>query len=239
MSSSKKGKMRVLVFCAHADDEVIGMGGTLRSFAAEGAAIRLVMFSEGAEGYATPEEKKTISRTRDKETKAVCRLLGIQEYVNLHGLDWSLPVNNAAYRSVIGQIREFQPDVIFTHAELDYSDHIAVSRVTREGWFHAALACAVEKDPLWPMVPLYEFEVINRMTAPTHIVDITGSFEFKKRAMELYGSQTGIVGSVFQMMEGRALERGYTIGVKYGEAFRRSDYRPRAVKKITSLLERE
>lgn len=239
MSSVNKNKMNVLVFCAHADDEVIGAGGALRAFADAGARIRLVMFSEGAEGYSVPEEKKTIMKTRDRETKAVCRLLGIQEYGNLHGLDWNLSVSNSAYRAVIGQIREFQPDVIFTHAELDYSDHIAVSRVTREGWFHAALACAMEEHPLWPMVPLYEFEVINRMNAPTHVVDITGTFELKKKAMELYGSQKGIVGSIFQMMEGRALERGYTIGVKYGEAFRRSDYRPRAVRKLTSLLERE
>ena len=159
--------------------------------------------------------------------------------MNLHGLDWNLSVNNSAYRAVIGHIREFRPDAVFTHAELDYNDHSAVSRVTREGWFHAALPCAMEENALWPMVPLYEFEVIQRMNAPTHIVDISKNFEFKRKAMELYGSQTGIVGSIFQMMEGRALERGYSIGVKYGEAFRRSDYRPRAVKKLTALLERD
>ena len=57
--------MKILVFCAHADDEVIGLGGTIRKFANAGAEIRLVHFSAGAEGYATREEKSTIVAIKD------------------------------------------------------------------------------------------------------------------------------------------------------------------------------
>lgn len=230
--------MRILVFCAHADDEVIGMGGTLGKFANDGAEIRLVMFSEGAEGYSSPSEKDTIIQTRQHETEAVCKILGIREYINLHGLDWSISVNNDTYRSVIENIRSFRPDAVFTHACMDYSDHKSVNTVTTEGWFHAALPCTMEDDPVWKLVPLYEFEVIRRIPDPTHIVDISDTFELKKKAMEIYGSQAGIVGGAFQMMEGRALDRGHLIGVKYGEAFIRSNYRPRAIYKTTTLLER-
>ena len=231
--------MNILVFCAHADDEVIGMGGTLRKLADAGARIRLVMFSEGAEGYSRAEDRKSIVKTRQKETKAVCRILGIQEYVNLHGLDWSLPVNNKTYRDVICHIRSFKPDAVFTHSMADYSDHMAVSQVSTEGWFHAALPCAMGDDPVWKLVPLYEFEVIQPLARPSHVVDISDTFSFKKQAMEIYSSQTGIVGSVFQLMEGRAMERGYSIGVQYGEAFVRSNYRPRAIRKVGTLLERD
>lgn len=231
--------MRILVFCAHADDEVIGMGGTLRKLADAGAHIRLVMFSAGAEGYSCPEEKTTITQTRQRETEAVCEILGIREYVNLGGLDWSLPVNNDSYRQVIRHIREFRPDAVFTHSMNDYSDHMAVHRVSTEGWFHAALPCAMEKDPVWKTVPLYEFEVIKPIIRPSLVVDVTDTFAFKKRAMEVYGSQAGIVGGVFQLMEGRALERGYSIGVRYGEAFIRSDYKPRPVRNMRTLLEKE
>lgn len=231
--------MKILVFCAHADDEVIGMGGTLRKLADAGAHIRLVMFSAGAEGYSCPEEKATITETRQRETRAVCDILGIREYVNLGGLDWSLPVDNGTYRQVIHHIREFRPDAVFTHSMNDYTDHMAVSQVTTEGWFHAALPCALEQDPVWKLVPLYEFEVIQPMARPSLVVDISDTFEAKKRAMEVYSSQTGIVGGVFQLMEGRAMERGYSIGAKYGEAFIRSAYKPRPVRHIQALLEKE
>ena len=231
--------MNILVFCAHADDEVIAMGGTLRKLANAGARIRLVMFSEGAEGYSKPEDKTAIVQTRQKETEAVCRILGIQEYINWHGLDWSLPVNNAAYREVIHHVRSFRPEIVFTHCKADYSDHMAVSQATTEGWFHASLPCAMEEDPVWKLVPLYEYEVLQPIAQPSHIVDITDTFAVKEQAMKVYGSQAGIVGGIFQLMEGRAKERGYLIGAQYGEAFNRSRYRPRAVRHVEILLERD
>lgn len=228
--------MKVLIFCAHADDEVIGMGGAVRKFASAGADIRLVMFSEGAEGYGTEAERGLIVKQRDEETRKVCALLGIREYFNLHGLDWDLRVCNSAYRAVIHHIREFRPDVIFTHGCRDYNDHQAVSKTVAEGWFHAALACCMGKDPAYPMVPLYEFEVIQMMPEPNFVVDITDVFETKLAAMELYGSQAGVVGSSAQMITGRAMLRGQQIGVLYGEAFRRSSYRPSPVSNIEHLL---
>ncbi len=230
--------MNILVFCAHADDEVIAMGGTLRKLADAGARIRLVMFSEGAEGYSKVEDKAAIVQQRQHETEAVCKILGIQEYFNWHGLDWSLAVNNAAYREVIRHIRSFKPDIVFTHSKADYSDHMAVSQATTEGWFHAALPCAMEQDPVWKLVPLYEYEVLQPMAQPSHIVDITDTFAAKEQAMKIYGSQEGIVGGIFQLMEGRAKARGYLIGVQYGEAFSRSRYRPRAIRNVETLMEK-
>jgi LmbE family N-acetylglucosaminyl deacetylase len=229
--------MKVLVFCAHADDEVIGIGGTLRKLANAGAAIRLVMFSEGAEGYTRPEEKATIVARRHRETKKVCEILGIGEYINLGGLDWGLKVDNASYRDVVRHVREFRPDVVFTHGRADYNDHKAVHDVGTEGWFHAAVPCAMGKDPIWPWAPLYEFEVLEAMPQTNLVVDITDTYAAKVEAMKCYESQQAVVGGVFQLMEGRALERGYLIGAKYSEALYRTAYRPRAVRDVRDLCE--
>ena len=227
--------MKALVFCAHADDEVIGIGGVIRKLADAGALVRLVMFSEGAEGYARLEEKHTIVQRRHDETLKVCDILGIKEYFNLHLLDWNLTVCNETYRAVVGHIREFQPDVVFTHIHADYNDHMAVHDVVTEGWFHAALPCAMGKDPVWKHVPLYEFEVLQAMAAPSVVVDVTDTLEAKLEAMRVYESQHDHVGSIFQLMEGRAKERGHLIGAKYGEALLRSHYRPRAVRDVAEL----
>lgn len=68
-------------------------------------------------------------------------------------------------------------------------------------------------------------------------MDITHTYAAKVEAMAIYASQHELVGGVFQLMEGRALERGSQIGVKYGEALLRSHYRPRAVRDVKSLVE--
>lgn len=228
---------KVLIFCARADDEVIGAAGTLRKFADAGARIRLVMFSEGAEGYTTADAKPTIVAQRQAETQRVCAVLGIQEYINLHLLDWNLRVDNAAYHAVIRHIREFQPDVVFTHSRHDYHDHYAVHDMVAEGWYHAAIPCALDDGPVWKRMPLYEFEVLQPLAAPSAVVDITDSYAAKVAAMNCYASQHDLVGGIFQLIEGRAQERGYLIGVRYGEAFARSLYRPRSIATVQQLLE--
>ncbi len=229
--------MKVLIFCAHADDEVIAVGGTLRKMADAGAGIRLVMFSGGAEGYTRAEDRDSIVETRHGETRRVCDILGIKEYVNLGLTDWSLTVENSTYHAVIHHIREFRPDLVLTHSRADYNDHIVVHDVTTEGWFHAGIPCAMDEGEPWEHVPLYEFEVLQPIAHPSHVVDITDTYEAKVEAMKCYGSQHDLVGSVFQMIEGRSLERGQLIGVKYGEALSLSRYRPRMVRDVELLAE--
>jgi len=230
--------MKAIAFCAHPDDEVIGIGGTLRKLADAGAVIRLVIFSDGAEGYTKLQEKETIVASRAKETQKVCDVLGIQESFNLHQVDWGLKVDNEAYHAVLHHIRQFQPDLIFTHSRADYHDHMAVHDVVTEGWYHAGIPCAMSEGSVWPMTPLYEFEVLQAMARPFTIVDITETYAAKVEAMTHYASQHELVGGVFQMMEGRALELGARIGVKYGEALTRSYYRPQAIADVTRLSER-
>ncbi|NQU11310.1 PIG-L family deacetylase [bacterium] len=229
--------MNVLFFAAHADDEVIAAGGTLRKLANAGARIRLVLFSEGAEGYGTVAEADTIVATRERETRAIGNILGIQEYHNEHQLDWNLKVDNATYHIAVRHIREFRPDLVFTHSFADYNDHQAVHKVVVEGWFHAALECAMKDGPVWKHVPLYEYELLQPLAEPSVVVDITDTFDAKVAAMKQYPSQFGVVGSIFQLMEGRALARGYLAGVKYAEAFRRITYRPRKVTDVEKLLD--
>ncbi len=227
--------MNVLIFCAHADDEVIGMGGTIAKFAALKAHIRLVMFSEGAEGYGSVAERESIIDVRDRETRSVCQLLGIESYRNLHQLDWDMRVSNRLYNEVIKEIREFKPDVVFTHRYGDYNDHQAVAKTVAEGWFHAALECAAVNGPVHKLVPLYEFEVIETMQDPGLIVDITDTLEMKLQAMQIYHSQSGVVGGSEQLLRGRAMLRGQAVGVRYGEAFRRSTYRPQKIENVEFL----
>lgn len=227
--------MKVLVICAHADDEVIAIGGTLRKLANAGAEIRLLVFSDGAEGYTTLEQKDTIVATRAEETDKVCDILGIAEHFSLHALDWDLKVSNESYHVVIHHIRQFRPDLVLTHSRADYSDHVVVHDIVVDSWFHAGIPCAMCEGDIWGGSALYEFEVLQAISAPTVIVDITDTYAAKVEAMGMYTSQHELVGGIFQLMEGRALERGSQIGVKYGEALARNYRQPCAVRDVGEL----
>jgi LmbE family N-acetylglucosaminyl deacetylase len=233
----KRDAMKALLFFAHPDDEVIGAGGTIRKLADAGAAIRLVTFSEGAEGYTQPGGQTTIVAQRAKEVAAVCRILGIQEHGTERWLDWDFRVSNAGYHAVIRHIREFQPDVIFTHSFADYNDHKVVHDTVVDGWFHAAVPCAMRDGPVWKHVPLYECEILQSLAEPSVVVDVSDTYAAKVAAMQAYGSQLDLVGGIFQLMDGRAQQRGYQIGAKYGEAFRRVTTRPCKVTDVARLLE--
>jgi len=227
--------MKVLLLFAHADDEVIGAGATIRKLANAGATLRLVTFSEGAEGYTQPGGEATIVAERAQEVAAVCRILGIQDHCTERWLDWDFRVSNAGYRAVIRHIRAFQPDLIFTHSRADYNDHKMLHDTVVDAWYHAAVPCAMREGPVWKHVPLYECEILQPLAEPSVVVDVTDTHAIKLEAMRAYDSQLSLVGGIFQLLEGRALQRGYLIGAKYGEAFRRVTYRPRKVTEVTAL----
>jgi LmbE family N-acetylglucosaminyl deacetylase len=235
MIISTKGPMKVLLLFAHPDDEVIGAGGTIRKLANAGATLRLVTFSAGAEGYTQLSEEQTIVAQRAREVAAVCQILGIQEHCTERWLDWDFRVSNQGYHAVIRHIREFQPDLIFTHSFADYNDHRVIHDTVVDGWYHAGVPCAMRLGPVWPHVPLYECEILQPLADPSVVVDVTDTQAAKVAAMQAYGSQLDLVGGIFQLLEGRGLQRGHLIGAKYGEAFRRVTYRPAKVTDVARL----
>ncbi len=46
---------RALIICAHPDDEVLGLGGTIKKMTNAGVEVTVLMFANGNEGYTTLE----------------------------------------------------------------------------------------------------------------------------------------------------------------------------------------
>jgi len=73
---------KILIFCAHSDDELAGMGGTILKFASEKKKITKVIFSFGEKSH--PHLKKeVITKGRVEEAMNASKAMGINETIFL------------------------------------------------------------------------------------------------------------------------------------------------------------
>ncbi|MDX1524074.1 MAG: PIG-L deacetylase family protein [Anaerolineae bacterium] len=118
---------RVLVVSAHPDDETYGVGGTIISHVARGDAVFVLILTDGVTArHNEIEQQKTAA-------EQACTRLGVTEvcFARLpdQGLD-GLPLLDVI-RPISGAIREFQPEIVYTHHRGDVNqDHRRVFEAT-------------------------------------------------------------------------------------------------------------
>jgi LmbE family N-acetylglucosaminyl deacetylase len=219
---------RALVFAAHADDEIIGPGGTICRMASLGCAVTVVIFTKGETAYSSEEEKKTISETRAGESAEAKKILAIAKTINL-GLSCQGVTNTKElYQKCVEIIRSVRPEVIFSHYREDkHRDHRAVSEITEEAWWKAQENVLSDLGKPWRTPGFFFYEILELFTRPSIVVDITGFLERKLEAMRSQKSQLKVVPGIMDHIEGLAKVRGAAVGVGQGEAFLESNWMPK------------
>lgn len=218
---------RVLVFAAHPDDEILGCGGTIARLTEMGSQVFVVTFCAGETGYSAPELKQTIAETRLAEAAACDRVLGITERVILGKPTQGVVNDRETYQQCVQLIRRYRPDVIFTHWHEDkHRDHRAISEITDEARWKASENVLADMGEPWYTPELYYYEVLDLFVHPSLLVDITNTFSKKEEAMRTQQSQFAVLPGIMEYIEGLAKVRGYARGVRYAEAFLRSDFLP-------------
>lgn len=142
-----------MAVAAHPDDESLGFGGTLASYAAQGVEVSLVMATRGeagrcgtclrgAPGHPGPD---ALGRIREAELRAAATILGIDTIAFLDYRDQEL--DRAEPREAIGRVvrelRRTRPDVVLTFGQdgaYGHPDHVAICQLT-------TAAVAVAGDP--------------------------------------------------------------------------------------------
>jgi N-acetylglucosamine malate deacetylase 1 len=107
--------LRVLVFAAHPDDEVLGMGGTIAVHAAlRGDSVRIVCVTDGSSTQ-YPDDAKRRSQ-KEQEARSAAAELGVDDYVHLDLPDMRLDTlaHVEVNRVVEEQVRELAPQVVYT-----------------------------------------------------------------------------------------------------------------------------
>jgi len=205
----------ILIFCAHSDDESLGMGGTIAKYVAEGKKVIVVIFSYGEASlpHLKPEYVKEI---RLKEIEEASKLLGTQEAIFLGLPDAKLKEyegNREVITKVRKIIRKYNPEKIFTHSQTDPhhpGDHKAVHNIVTK----AVKGIKKEYD-------LFNFEVWNIFpeNRPVMYVDISKYFKKKIKAISIFKSQWFSILLTIIPIYIRAKKFGLKAGYKYAEKF--------------------
>jgi LmbE family N-acetylglucosaminyl deacetylase len=185
--ASRFDAKRVLVLAPHPDDEVFGCGGALAGLAARGAAIDVVLVTDGAAGGPDETERRAIAARRAEESRAALALLG-GGTVHHGGLpDRGLGARARELEDLVAAwLLRAGPDLVFAPSPVEtHPDHRAVaiallSIAGRGGADPAAAALA--------RATVAFFEV-SQPFRPNFLVDITPVLERKRAAVRAFASQ--------------------------------------------------
>ncbi|MFH1369259.1 MAG: PIG-L deacetylase family protein [Elusimicrobiota bacterium] len=157
---------KALVIAPHQDDEAIGCGGTIHLHVKQGGTASVIYCTGGGD-------------TRKKEAIAAADVLGLSDPVFMDYRDESLSARKDFARELAELLREKKPEIVFAPFHLDnHTDHRAVNEALIKAGKNKNLDFLVYAYPVW--FPLY----------PNLLIDISGEWDSKKRAINCYRSQT-------------------------------------------------
>lgn len=178
--------MTTLVFAAHADDEVIGVGGTIAKLAATEKVV-VVIFSYGADfaGRLTSlpplMSEQDLIKIRVAESQRAGNILGVSETIFL-GINLHKGITHEQKKKVADIIKKYEPKRIFYHSIKDgHPDHLAVTKAMNE------IISKMKKKPevLKFQVSLFDFSSKD----PSWIYDVSDVYRLKLNALHQFKSQ--------------------------------------------------
>lgn len=164
--------LKVLAIGAHPGDIELSCGGSLLKLIRKyDAIIYTLIFSKG--------ELKSDPLTRAKEQTKAGGFLEVSEYKLLNYKDGSILADSNLVNEIELTIREYQPDLIFTHCIDDvHQDHRNI------GW--ATLSATRRKKTAILLYP--SLFTRNRFT-PNLFIDISNYIDQKPELLSLFESQ--------------------------------------------------
>jgi bacillithiol biosynthesis deacetylase BshB1 len=212
----------LLVFGPHPDDIEIGLGGTVAKASAHGHRVGLCDLTAGEMG-----SNGTVA-DRLAESEAARVVLGATWRVNLQWPDRALGSVPDHVRSAAALVRAARPrTVALPYANDRHPDHVAASQVLTEAVFNAGLRRYPLEGEAWkPDWVCYYF--INDAATPSFLVDVSGQYALKRRALACHATQFAPTGSeavhtrltsprFLQLVESRDAHFGAQAGVAFAE----------------------
>ncbi|CAN5903061.1 PIG-L family deacetylase [soil metagenome] len=216
---------RVLAIGAHPDDIELLCAGTLARFRELGAYVHLAVACRGDRGGSGGPDP-TLAVRRLEESCRSAELLGAPiDFLDFG--DAEVFDSPAARARFVRLLRMARPELVLTHGPDDYhDDHVRVGELAVKCcWFAASGGHCSDHEPLdRPPAVVYMDNLAGIASEPTHLVDITDTFDLKRRMLACHASQVGRsdggIHRLAELAEVQARLRGFQCGVTYAEGFR-------------------
>ena len=203
--------MKILVIAPHPDDEVLGMGGTIKKLSKKNKII-LCVVSEGA--TAQYKDKKMIKVRRDS-CKKTAKILGISQTIFLDYPDMRLNLSHLDINKKLEEIVEkYRPEIVYTAPKNDLNlDHQMV--------FNSTLVACRPKSGV-KQILCYEIQENTKVPfVPNVFENIEKEFSYKIKGFKMYKSEIEEFPNPRSItaIENLAIQRGVESGTKKAEAF--------------------
>lgn len=205
-------RKNILVFCAHSDDESVGMGATIAKYVDEGKNVIKIVFSYGESSHPHFQEE-IVKKNRVKETEKAGEFLGIKEtkFLGMRDTKVQQDIESQGIGEIKKIIDRYKPEKVYIPSAQDpHPDHRAV---------HKAVLEAV--DSLRRRYHVFAYEVWNviKEEHPFIYVDITPYFKKKLEYIRFFRSQWQYMYALWLPVHIRSMVYGYRNNCRYAERF--------------------
>jgi LmbE family N-acetylglucosaminyl deacetylase len=206
--------MDILVLAAHPDDEVLGMGATIKKLSRK-HAIHLCVVSDGSAGV---KNKEKMIEARKKACLKAGKLLGVSTFDFLMLPDMSLDDIPQLQINLLFEklIRKYKPTIVYTTPYSDFhKDHLKIHECSLVATRPAA---SKVKQVLSYEIP----GTVKTAFAPNIYVNINREFSYKIKAFKFYETEIQKFPHPrsIESIENLAVHRGIEAGLRKAEAFR-------------------
>ena len=208
-----------LVIAPHPDDAELGMGGTIAALLAQGVRVGILDLTDGE-----PTPRGSIE-IRGRETAAATAALGVPWRENLGLPNRRLRATLSARGALAGVIRRVRPRWLFAPHWVDaHPDHVAATRLAEAARFWAKLTkCDLPGEP-WHPERIYHYACVHlkAVRRPAFVIDISATWQAKRRALACYASQFPADApspTVLERVAAADAWWGSVIGTTHGEPF--------------------
>ena len=220
----------VLAVYAHPDDADVACGGTLARWAKEGAAVHLIVCTDGGKGTFDPEVTPAdLAARRAAELEASSALIGLQSVTNLGYPDGGLADSDELRGTLVEWVRRLRPDVacghdptalFFGQEYFNHRDHRLAGTTLLD-----AVSPAAALPHYFPEAgPPHQVATVllSGTLEPDVWVDVTETIDLKAAAVECHRTQFADPGGwAGEAVRRRAEQEGRRAGAGYAEGFRR------------------
>ncbi len=165
--------MKIAIFAAHPDDELIGCGGTILKALSEGHEVELVFATSG-----DLSERKI----REREVKEIYGKLNIN-YHFLRLKDRFFEYSQDSLNKIIRLLRIIKPDILYyPHDNEEDRDHRELNKIMNEAWWISNDTFMPELGGPCSIKKILKYEVWTPILRPNYLERID---EFVKKKTEL------------------------------------------------------